>query len=149
MHIREIRRKERTDTLIDALVDIWELSVRATHHFLSEPEVLAIKPYVPDALRGVEHLMVAFNEQHQPLGFMGVEQQNLEMLFLAPSARGQGYGAQLLTKGINELHVTHLEVNEQNPTARAFYEHMGFRVYRRTPLDKQGNPYPLLYMTRD
>ena len=39
-----------------------------------------------------------------------------------------------------------LTVNEQNPQARIFYEHMGFRVYKRTDCDEQGNPYPLLYM---
>ena len=37
-------------------------------------------------------------------------------------------------------------VNEQNAEAAGFYGHMGFKVYKRTPLDEQGNPYPLLYM---
>lgn len=37
-------------------------------------------------------------------------------------------------------------VNEQNPQARGFYEHMGFEVYKRTDHDEQGNPWPLLYM---
>ena len=41
-----------------------------------------------------------------------------------------------------------LTVNEQNPQAKGFYEHMGFHVYKRTELDEQGNPYPLLYMRR-
>ena len=36
-------------------------------------------------------------------------------------------------------------MNEQNPQARGFYEHMGFQVYKRTELDEQGNPYPLIY----
>ena len=44
--------------------------------------------------------------------------------------------------------VERLTVNEQNPQARGFYEHMGFHVYKRTELDEQGNPYPLLYMRR-
>lgn len=39
-----------------------------------------------------------------------------------------------------------LMVNEQNPQAKGFYEHMGFRVYKRIDLDEQGNPYPLLYI---
>ena len=46
--------------------------------------------------------------------------------------------------GVNEL-----TVNEQNPLARGFYEHMGFEVYKRTELDEEGNPYPLLYMKRN
>ena len=41
-----------------------------------------------------------------------------------------------------------MTVNEQNPQAVGFYEHMGFAAYKRTDLDKHGNPYPLLYMKR-
>lgn len=37
-------------------------------------------------------------------------------------------------------------VNEQNPQAVGFYEHLGFVTYQRTDHDEQGNPYPLLYM---
>ena len=39
-----------------------------------------------------------------------------------------------------------LAVNEDNPQARGFYEHMGFKIYKRSPLDEQGNLYPILYM---
>ncbi len=28
----------------------------------------------------------------------------------------------------------------------SFYWHMGFETYKRTDLDEEGNPYPLLYM---
>ena len=45
--------------------------------------------------------------------------------------------------------VERLTVNEQNPAARGFYEHMGFAVYKRTETDEQGGPYPLLYMRRE
>lgn len=41
-----------------------------------------------------------------------------------------------------------LAVNEQNPNARGFYEHMGFKIASRSPLDEQGNPYPILKMKR-
>ena len=27
-----------------------------------------------------------------------------------------------------------------------FYEHLGFKTYKRTDHDEEGNPYPLLYM---
>lgn len=39
-----------------------------------------------------------------------------------------------------------MPVNEQNPQAVGFYEHMGFETYKRTDCDEEGNPYPLLYM---
>lgn len=136
----------RSPELIEALLKVWESSVRATHLFLSGSEILNIKKYVPEALRGVEHLIVADDESGSPVAFMGVENGSVEMLFIQAEERGKGLGRQLMEKGIREYSVNRLAVNEQNPQAKGFYEHMGFQVCRRTELDEQGNPYPLLYM---
>ena len=136
---------ERTPELIDQLTHVWERSVRATHAFLSEGEIAEIKPFVPQALTGVETLIVA-ESNGTPVGFMGAQDGRLEMLFLDPSVRGRGLGRLLLTHGIERLGVTELTVNEQNPQAVGFYEHMGFTAYRRTETDEEGRPYPLLYM---
>ena len=138
---------DRTPELVDQLVDVWERSVRATHEFLSEAEIAEIKPFVPQALSGVGALVVA-RKDDRPVGFMGVEDGRLEMLFLDPDVRGQGLGRQLLEYGIEHLGVTELTVNEQNPQAVGFYEHLGFSTYRRTDVDEEGRPYPLLYMRR-
>lgn len=139
--------EDRMPDLMSKLVEVWEGSVRATHLFLSDAEIEVIKGYVPQALREVEHLVVAKSEADCPIAFMGVEDGTLEMLFVAPEARGKGLGSRLVKCGINDYAVEKLAVNEQNPQAKGFYEHMGFRVYKRTPLDEQGNPYPLLYMS--
>ena len=136
---------DRTPELMRRLVGVWERSVRATHTFLSEAEIAEIKPFVPQALAGVDTLVVAARDG-APVGFMGVQDGRLEMLFLDPEARGQGLGRQLLEHGIAQLGVTELTVNEQNPQAVGFYEHLGFKTYRRTELDEEGRPYPLLYM---
>ena len=146
MQILEITR--RTPALLAQLLDVWERSVRATHTFLSGAEIVRIKAYVPEALGGVARLFAALGEDDRPLGFMGVQDGSLEMLFLAPEARGKGLGRRLLQYGIDRCGVDWLAVNEQNPAARGFYEHMGFAVYRRTDTDEQGGPYPLLYMRR-
>lgn len=79
---------------------------------------------------------------------MGIAEQHLEMLFISNAERGKGVGKELLQYGIEQYSVNDLAVNEQNPLAKGFYEHMGFTVYKRTELDEQGNPYPLLYMKR-
>lgn len=142
--LREVT--DRTPQLINALCGLWRRSVEATHTFLSPAEVDAIAPLAPQALGGVEHLFVAESPAREPLGFMGVEGTRLEMLFLEPAARGRGLGGALLRHGIEHLGVEELTVNEQNPQAVGFYEHMGFVAYKRTDLDEQGNPYPLLYM---
>ena len=77
---------------------------------------------------------------------MGTENSRLEMLFLSPEERGKGIGKQLLQYGIQNYGICEVTVNEQNPQAVGFYEHMGFETYKRTDLDEEGNPYPLLYM---
>lgn len=77
---------------------------------------------------------------------MGINGQHLEMLFIAEQERGKGFGKKLLTYGIERCSVNDLAVNEQNPLAKGFYEYMGFKVYKRTETDEQGNPYPILYM---
>ena len=132
--------------LIERLEQIWKESVKETHLFLSDAEISNIQKYVPQALTGVSQLIVAENERGVPVAFMGIEEHKLEMLFLAPQERGHGLGKKLIEYGKKEYAIDEVVVNEQNPKARGFYEHMGFRVYKRTETDEQGMPYPVLYM---
>lgn len=138
--------KERTQELVNTLLEVWENSVKATHLFLSDNEIEKIKEYVPQALKEVAHLIVIENENDIPIAFMGIEGTELEMLFIKNSERRKGLGRQLLNYGIKNYNINELAVNEQNPNAKEFYEHLGFKVYKRTELDEQGNPYPILYM---
>ena len=121
----------RSPLLIQNLLTLWEESVRATHLFLSDAEIMQIKDYVPQALNSVAHLIIAERRRDVPAAFMGIE---------------QGLGRQLLQFGIQEYGVRELTVNEQNPQAVGFYEHLGFEICKRTDCDEEGRPYPLLYM---
>lgn len=141
-----IKAKNRNLQLIDKLLEVWESSVRATHNFLSNEEILEIKKYVPEALSGISHLIIKTNEDENPIAFMGIENNKLEMLFIAHEYRGKGIGKKKLLYGIENYGVNDLAVNEDNPLAKGFYEHMGFKVYERHELDDQGKPYPVLYM---
>lgn len=144
MKILEV--KERAPDLIKRLTEVWEDSVRATHLFLSDPEIRRIREYVPRALKQVARLIMAENAEEKPVAFMGIEGHKLEMLFVASAERGKGLGTELLRYGLENCSVRELTVNEQNPSARVFYESMGFRVCKRTECDEQGDPYPLLCM---
>lgn len=146
MKITEI--ENRTDNLLAGLLELWEKSVRATHLFLSESDIQNIKKYVPVALKNVGHLIIATDSQNKTLAFMGIENNFLEMLFVLPEERRKGIGSSLLKYGIEKYHVNELSVNEQNPQAKLFYEAMGFVTYKRTELDEQGNPFPILYMKK-
>ena len=114
--------------------------------FLSDNEIESIKKYVPQALKEVPYLIIAENENETPIAFMGIDKQKLEMLFVSNEQRGKGIGKRLIEYGIEIYSINKLTVNEQNPLAKDFYEHMGFQVYKKSNYDEQGNPYSLLYM---
>ena len=142
-------KEERADALVAVLTDIWEASVRATHTFLTEVDIAALRQYVPDALRAVEHLTVLLDDNSQPAGFCGVDGRRLEMLFLHPDMICKGAGRMLVQHAFDTSQVTAVCVNEQNPNAAAFYRGMGFVLDHRTELDEQGRPFPLLYLKRN
>lgn len=141
----EIACEDRTDRLVADMVALWRASVEATHAFLTPPEIDAIEAYVPDAIRAVPLLEVAMAGGGRPVGFAGIDGDMLEMLFVAPDLRGRGVGSLLLDRAFARG-VRRVDVNEQNPQARGFYEHKGFRVVGRSELDGQGAPYPILHM---
>ena len=136
----------RSDELITQLTELWEASVRATHHFLTENDICEIRSFVPIALSKVRHLVIAADACNKPIAFMGIENGILEMLFVCPSIIGMGVGRSIVQYGIDKFDIKEVTVNEQNPAAVGFYEHIGFRTYKRTDCDEQGRPFPLLYM---
>lgn len=136
----------RSPKLISQLTRVWEQSVKATHLFLSSYEIDEIKKYIPGELKKVENLVIAIDESKFPVGFMGVKNKKLEMLFISPKERGKGLGKQFIYYGIKKFLVNEVAVNEQNPKALGFYEHMGFKIYKRIDHDEQGRPYPLIYL---
>ena len=85
-----IEVKNRTPDLTNRLLSVWESSVRATHLFLSDGEIQSIKEYVPQALNGIAHLMIAAGEAGRAVAFMGIEDGTLEMLFISPEEREKG-----------------------------------------------------------
>lgn len=138
-------RDERTDSLIASLLVVWEDSVRASHGFLTEADICGFIPMVREAISLIETLVVLF-QGGEPVGFIGMEQHKIEMLFLSPDSWGCGFGKLLVHTAVKEYGCIFVDVNEQNPKARDFYTHMGFRAFERTETDEQGNPFPIIRM---
>lgn len=137
-----IRKIESTD--YPRLVEIWESAVLHTHDFLKKEDFLYYKERVPSyfplvALWGIE-------QADNLVGFIGIAEDNIEMLFVDHLYRGKGIGKQLITYAINEWYVTRVDVNEQNTQALGFYEHLGFHMVAKSDLDNEGKPYPILHL---
>lgn len=145
LSLKEVASNARSAELVAQLAAVWERSVRATHGFLAEEDIVGMRPDVPNYIRGIAQLTVA-HEDDRAIGFAGVEDGSLEMLFIDAEARGRGTGKALLRHAVENQGVVRLDVNEQNPQARGFYEHEGFRVVSRSELDGEGRPFPLLHM---
>lgn len=129
----------------EAIIAIWELSVRATHHFLPEDYLEEIKSILPSVLPQVD-LYIYRASDNGIQGFAGVSDQKIEMLFIHPESRGQGIGRLLAMFCIENLKADKLDVNQQNQQAIGFYEKLGFRIIGRRELDGMGRPFPLLQM---
>ena len=128
------------------LIEIWETSVRATHDFLNEEDISFLKPLILEQYFDAVDLWCAKDEAGKILGFIGMADKNIEMLFISPAYRGQGIGKLLTNYAINKQGATKVDVNDQNPQAVGFYEHIGFKVVGRSATDGQGKPFPLLHM---
>lgn len=133
-------------TSIERLFYIWNGAVRATHHFLSEEDIRILCPCVKNGLKNVDRLFVAKNGEQETVGFVGVEGDKIEMLFVAPEYFGRGVGKLLTAHVVEGLGGMFVDVNEQNPGAFGFYQSIGFEVAGRSETDGQGNPFPILHM---
>ncbi|WP_057938298.1 GNAT family N-acetyltransferase [Algoriphagus resistens] len=139
--ITEIHPSEYSEVL-----ELWEVSVRATHDFLQEEDILFFKPLILNEYLKAVELNCVRADSREILGFSGVAERNLEMLFVYPDYAGKGIGKSLLDHAIKNLQVAKVDVNEQNLKALEFYLRNGFEIIGRSEVDSTGKPYPILHM---
>lgn len=127
------------------MVDVWERSARATHHFVSNEDMDYFKPLVQsiDFSSFPVYCLVAHDKV---FGFIGVADGSIETLFLDPAVIKKGFGTKLMRFALDELKADKVDVNEQNHDAVRFYSKFGFTVYDRTEKDPEGKNYPILKM---
>jgi len=143
--VTTIRRAKPDE--IDALVELWLDSVRATHTFLREEDIQFFLPQVRTALVSEAlELWVACSDSDTLVGFMGLAGNSIEALFLGSAHLRAGHGKRLVRHAEELRGVLTVDVNEQNPAARRFYEACGFVVASRSPLDSTGREFPILHM---
>lgn len=127
------------------LAAIWRGAVDATHDFLADADRDEIEARLQSDYFPAVDLSVA-ERDGRPVGFSGVLDGTLEMLFVDAMQRDGGIGTALLAHAIREYGVTKVDVNEQNISAAGFYARRGFEVVGRSETDEAGRPYPLLHL---
>ncbi len=139
-----IRKRTADDDAL--LLDIWQRSVETTHTFLNADDICFYLPLVHDAL-ALADVWVAQAPDKSPIAFIGLNGSKVEMLFVDPDRRGQGIGTELLEYARKKRGRLHVNVNEQNHDAHAFYLRRGFKDVGRSELDESGRPFPLIHMS--
>lgn len=130
---------------VPALVAIWRSAVDATHDFLSDDDRDEIEKHLAADYFPAVRLTVA-ELDGRAVGFCGVVDGDLAMLFIDAGERGRGIGSALIDYAIEHEDVTTVDVNEQNTSALEFYRHQGFEMIGRSETDEAGRPYPILHM---
>lgn len=108
------------------IIDIWEKSVLATHHFLKKEDFREIKAKL-QAFDFTQLDVFCLLINNKMAGFMVLHEQKIEMLFLDPENIDKGYGKQLIHFAFSNHQVNAVDVNEQNVEATLFYQHMGLK----------------------
>lgn len=150
----EVRIRVARPAEYDAMLTLWERAVRATHDFLSEDDIVALRPAVAAELTNdTLAWWVLAPEDAPPIGFLCYAPGKIEGLFIDPAFHGRGGGRRLVAHA-QTLEGTidgalFVDVNEGNPAARRFYESLGFREFARSAHDDAGRPFPLIHMRRE
>ncbi|MBP7998519.1 MAG: GNAT family N-acetyltransferase [Chloroflexi bacterium] len=151
-----IRRAEQ-----DEAQTITEMVVQSKAHWGYSDEFMeyaaALLTVTPDYLD--QYHCYVLEQEGQLQGFASWQAQTaaegvLDMLFVAPSAMGQGVGRQLLefVKGIAAAHGYHSLIVESDPNAAPFYEKMGGQLIGHHPVPSiPGRELPLyrIYLDTD
>ncbi|MBF9298754.1 MULTISPECIES: GNAT family N-acetyltransferase [Mammaliicoccus] len=123
---------------------IWERSVLATHHFLKEEDRIALKKEIPTYFKYVDANLWLYDGE--AVGFSGINEDNLEMLFIDPEHFRKGFGTEILKHLLKEDHIQKVDVNKDNEQALNFYMKNGFKPYKESSHDGQGRDYPIIHL---
>jgi putative acetyltransferase len=130
-------------------LEIWRAAVDATHGFLSpehraEIDVMVARDFLPNV-----PLWLALDDTGRPVGFLVMDGDMIDALFVDPVFHGRGYGSALLRHALSIAPQARVDASEQAANALPFYEARGFVRTGRSPRDPQGRPYPLVHLRYD
>lgn len=138
-------RKANPEDVPRAL-EIWRAAVDATHGFLTPQDRAEIDAMVANDFLPKVELLLAVNAHDRPLGFLVMDGEMIDALFVDPAVHGRGIGTALLDHALSLAPNAVVDASEQATNALPFYEARGFVRTGRSETDPQGRPYPLVHL---
>ena len=86
---------------VERVVEIWCQAVDATHDFLRAEDRIALEQEVRSFF-ATAPLTLAVDSHDNPLGFMLVQDGNMDALFIDPHQHGQGIGKALVAEALRQ-----------------------------------------------
>lgn len=125
---------------------IWRAAVDATHGFLTaddraEIDVMVAEQFLPNA-----EIWLADDDQGIAQGFLVMDGEMIDALFVDPAVHGRGFGSFLLDYALTLSPNATVDASEQASNALPFYEARGFVQTGRSECDPQGRPYPSIHL---
>jgi len=126
-------------------LQIWRDAVDATHGFLTSEDRAEIDGMVQQFFAEAE-LWLVDGEDGRAAGFLIMDEDMIDALFVDPAVHGRGYGTALLNHALTLAPEALVDASEQATNALPFYEARGFVRIGRSETDPQGRPYPLIHL---
>ena len=54
----------------------------------------------------------------------------------------------MISTAIQDYQIKYVDVNEQNPKALKFYFRQGFTIFKRSSVDSDNRPFPILHLKK-
>lgn len=129
----------------DEIYDIWYQSVKETHDFLSNKDFNHIDSIIKDIFPQVKEY-ICYYKNDKLLGFIGLNNPDIEMFFLNPDFLGQRIGKEMISFLQNKYEYLKIDVNKQNKNAYKAYIKYGFYIVSESEKDALNLPYPIIHM---
>jgi putative acetyltransferase len=127
-------------------LEIWRAAVDATHGFLSAEHRAEIDRMVAEEFLPNAQLWLAVDGPGVAQGFLVMDGDMIDALFVDPAVHGGGIGSALVRHALSLVPNARVDASEQASNALPFYEARGFVRTGRSETDPAGRPYPLIHL---
>jgi len=129
-----IRKFENKD--IESVMNIWKNENIKAHNFIKKEYWENNYEYVKNMLPNAE--VYVYEDNNEIIGFIGMNRNYIEGIFVSSDYQDKGIGTQLLNKGKENKNSLKLSVYKKNVNAINFYKKNGFKI-ENINLDKNTN----------